>query len=327
MYAKAAKAGQERHIMKSNGYIIGVGAANFDISGKSLDAIKMRDSNPGRFSISSGGVTRNILENLSRLGVSTKLISAVGEDIFGDYIISGCVSAGIETALVRRVKTASSSYAALLDDSGDMLVAMSDMRILEAVTPRYLDSVADIILRSEAVVCDPGLPLASLQHLLTITSDRVPVFVDPVSTTYAEKLRDIAGEFRSIKPNRMELSIIAEIDINDEQGIENACDRLLAAGTEQIIVTLGGEGCFYKDRGGTVVRRGLHSLDRMANATGGGDAFSAAVVYGYAKDLPIGETLDLALAAGIAAVSSEHTINPDMSVDLLYDIINRYKHV
>lgn len=311
---------------KREKYIVGIGAANFDISGKSRAAVTMRDSNPGHFSMSAGGVTRNILENTSRLGLSSKLISAVGDDAFSERILADSNRAGIDMSAVLQVPGAtSSSYISLLDETGDMLVAMSDMSILERLTPDYLDSRKEMIYGAAAVVCDPGLPREMIEHIITLTDRTIPLFTDPVSTAYAKKLRGLTGGFFCIKPNKIELSVMAGMEIDGQKDIENACDKILASGAERVVVTLGADGCFYKDADGLAIQRKLRPLDRMENATGGGDAFSAAVLYGYLKDLPIIETLDLALAAGIAAISSKSTINPDMSVELLREIVGVYR--
>ena len=72
--------------MGSNAYIVGVGAANLDLNGASKSSIHLRDSNPGRISLSAGGVTRNVCENLARLGADVKLLSCVGDDEFGSFI-------------------------------------------------------------------------------------------------------------------------------------------------------------------------------------------------------------------------------------------------
>src|SRR5574344_1618982 len=113
-------------------YVAGIGAANLDINGRSINPVVLRDSNPGVLSSSAGGVTRNILENLSRMGVKTELMSAIGHDAFGERIIESCKSAGIGTEHVLRIKDHfSSTYISVLDDSGDMLIGMSDMRILK----------------------------------------------------------------------------------------------------------------------------------------------------------------------------------------------------
>ena len=46
--------------------IVGIGGANIDINFKVKNEFLLRDSNPGKLLLSSGGVNRNILENLSR---------------------------------------------------------------------------------------------------------------------------------------------------------------------------------------------------------------------------------------------------------------------
>ena len=80
----------------SEPYVLGIGAANIDVHGKSRVPIVMRDSNPGHLRTSAGGVTRNVLENLARLGVRTKLISAVGADLYGEMVLRSSASAGID---------------------------------------------------------------------------------------------------------------------------------------------------------------------------------------------------------------------------------------
>ena len=52
--------------MGNQPYIVGVGAANLDLNGASCAPIHLRDSNPGHISLSAGGVTRNVCENLAR---------------------------------------------------------------------------------------------------------------------------------------------------------------------------------------------------------------------------------------------------------------------
>ena len=125
-------------------FVLGIGAANMDVHGKSRAPIVMRDSNPGHLRTSAGGVTRNVLENLSRLGVRTRLISAVGADLYGEMVLRSSAAAGIDISGVVTVPGAASScYISVLDQRGDMLVAMSDMGILESVTPELVRSQAE----------------------------------------------------------------------------------------------------------------------------------------------------------------------------------------
>lgn len=303
---------------ENNGiYIMGVGAANADIHGRSRKAVNLRDSNPGHMHVSVGGVTRNILENAARLGLDTRLISAVGDDALGELILARSRAAGMDVSEVLRVENrASSTYITILEPSGEMFIALSDMTILESLSREYLEARKSLLAGAAAIVCDPSLPEETIDFLLTLTAD-VPVCVDPVSTAYAEKIRPHIGRFHTVKPNRMELEVLSGIAPVDEASIRRGMEVLLEKGCKRVFVTMGDAGCRYLDADGRFLSRRLRPVADMANATGAGDAFTAAAVYGLVKGLDAEETLSLALAAGSVAIRSAETVSPDMSVAAL----------
>lgn len=312
--------------MNPSGYVFGIGAANADISGRSRKPILMRDSNPGVMTSSAGGVTRNVCDNLARLGADVRLISAIGDDVYGDMIRRECADAGIDlTHAYTAEGHASSTYMSILDDSGDMLVALSDMSILKELPVSYPEEKVDIIRNAELVTCDPGLPEQTLAAVLDLCEGHVPVYVDSVSTAYARVLVPHIGRCDTVKPNRMELEILSGISTESKAGLYKACETVLAKGLRRVIVSLGKDGCLYMDSAGTCMERKLRPVDHMANATGGGDAFMAAVIYGTLQNFPLEKMLDYALAAGIAAISHKKTINPDMCVSLIEDILKEYR--
>ena len=111
--------------MTPSPYIVGVGAANADIHGRSRAAVNLMDSNPGTMRVSVGGVTRNILENAARLGLDARLVSAVGGDVFGRLILARSAAAGMYVSNVLVLPdAASSTYMTVLEPSGEMFVAV-----------------------------------------------------------------------------------------------------------------------------------------------------------------------------------------------------------
>ena len=56
--------------------------ANLDIYGKSIIDLKPKYDHPSIITTSVGGVTRNVLCNLSLLKIKTKLLATIGEDMF-----------------------------------------------------------------------------------------------------------------------------------------------------------------------------------------------------------------------------------------------------
>ena len=309
-----------------NPRVVGVGAANVDVHGQSRKAIVMRDSNPSFMATSVGGVTRNILENLSRQGVPVALLSAAGDDLYGEKIVRDSTAAGIDmTHLLIKRGAVSSTYIAILDERGDMLLGMSDMRVIEDLATAYLDEHEKLLQQSEAIVCDACLPVALLDYLITKAADRAPVLIDPVSTAYARQMEPIAGKFSLIKPNELELSILSGLPTGTVAQIERACEALLSRGAKRIAVSRGEKGCYYADNMGNRLFRSLRPVSLMVNATGAGDAFMAGLTHALVDQMPVEEMLDYALASGITAIQSMTTINPDMSDALVRENRNRYR--
>lgn len=307
-------------------FVVGVGAANVDVHGRSRKAIVMRDSNPGFMATSVGGVTRNILENLSRQGVFTALLSATGDDLYGRKIREDSSAAGIDMSHVEvHAGSVSSSYIAILDERGDMLLGMSDMRIIEQLRAAYLEENEPLLKAADAIVCDACLPASFLEKLIGIAGTATSVLIDPVSTAYARQMKPVCGGFFAIKPNEMELSVLSDMPVETEAQIMRAAEALLNRGTKAVAVSRGSKGCYYADAEGRSLFRSLRPLERMVNATGAGDAFMAGFTHGFVDCMPIEETLDYALASGVTAIQSLTTINPAMSDALVRENIERYR--
>lgn len=307
-------------------YVVGVGAANVDVHAASRNPIVMRDSNPGRITVSSGGVTRNIMENLARMGARAYMISALGDDVFGDKIRADAAAAGLDITRSLTVKGARSScYTAVVDEGGDMFVAASDMSIVKNLTPEFLDSNRELLRGAAAVVTDGCLDPELMRYLVRDAACGAPMFADAVSTSYARTIARFAGEFFAIKPNRMELEILADMPVTNDAELERAADAVIAKGVQKLFVSLGERGCYYASANGERMYRALKPVDIMADATGGGDAFTAAAVYAFINGFDAEKTLDYALAAGIIAISSESTINPAISAQLIEKTIKERK--
>ena len=303
-------------------YIAGIGGANVDIHGQSLSPIIMRDSNPGRLHLSMGGVMRNIIDNLARLGEQCQLVSAVGDDAYGQMLRSGCQALGIGTdGLITRPGCSSSTYISIMDSAGDMLVAMSDMGILKEMDEQFVADRLELLNNASIVVCDANLSPAALTYLAKHCT--APLCIDPVSTTWAKSVVPILGYFDTIKPNRLEMEILAGMPISTEEDLETACCKVLATGVRRVFVSLGADGIYYKGPGGSIHRRSRR-FDKMVNATGAGDATMAGILYATLEGMNESDLLDFALGAGLVAISGKDTINPDKSVQAIEQMIKEY---
>ena len=72
--------------LAAGGPVYVIGGVNMDISGTPAAPLRAGDSNPGRITLSPGGVGRNIAENLRLLGRKVSLITIMGEDTYAGVI-------------------------------------------------------------------------------------------------------------------------------------------------------------------------------------------------------------------------------------------------
>lgn len=310
------------YILNNESYVVGIGAANIDIYGKSSIKIQTHYDHPAKIHTSVGGVTRNILTNLSKLNVNTKFITAVGDDYFGKQIIDDCNENGIDTSNIITVKGASSGvFMQVQDGNNDMYLALCDMTALESISPVYINSKKKELLNAKVVVIDSSLRMDTIEEIISICKDKVPIYIDPISDNYALKIKPIIHEFDCVKPNKTELEKLCGIKINSIEDVQKGCKKLLDKGLKKVFVSLGKDGILYMDEQGDKFLKKFKPVTNMVNASGAGDAAMAAIIYGSMNDLKIKKTIDYGLAAGIAAIKSEKTISDKMSVNELNKII------
>lgn len=292
--------------------VVCIGGANIDIQGFPFAPIKMRDSNPGRLEISPGGVARNIAENLARMGIPLSMLSVVGDDLFGGIILDSCRDAGIDTSGMDVIPgMRSSAYLALTDTDGDMLSAVSDMRILKQMGAAFVLSHQAALKEAGLIVVDPNLSRDALEALFTICAGK-PIFADPISTSYAALLKEFIPHLYWIKANTFEAEVLSGQSIRSEDELLSAAAKILQQGIKRLTITMGKRGVLYMDQTGLTMRRPAFPTP-VVNATGAGDAFTAGLVFSYLHEFEIADALDFAMAAASITISHIRTVNPEIS--------------
>ena len=302
------------YIVTSAPYAVVIGGVNMDIGGTSNQALRGKDSNPGKVRMSLGGVGRNIAHNMSLMGVEVRLLTAYGDDLNGERVAASCSELGIDMSNALRVPGANTStYLYLTDPEGEMALAVSDMAVCEKITPAYLAANLGVLQNAQVVVADCNIPEESLKYLAENVT--VPLFVDPVSTTKAEKLRSILDKIHTLKPNKLEAELLSGVKIESREDLVKAADKLSELGVHRMFISLGADGVF--------AAMGQEKLwlpnipGNIVNTTGCGDAFMAALVWAYLEGSDLETTAKAGLAAGSIAMESGETINGEMSAEAL----------
>jgi pseudouridine kinase len=275
-----------------------VGGANIDIHGKPDAPLRPRDSNPGTIRISPGGVARNVAENLARLGVRCRLVSAVGDDGNGDAVIDACRAAGVDVRYMHRIEPGSTpTYLSILDDSGDLQVAINDMRLLDRLDADSLEAQRGAISESSLVIVDANLSSDTLEWITGVCPD-APVFADAVSAHKASRLRPFLDSIHTLKCSDLEARALVASAEAESADPATLADALRDHGVERVFVSRGSDGvCFSTRHRSGSARQQNREPSRPENASGAGDAFLAGLAFAWLEHWPLERSLEFAFSA------------------------------
>jgi pseudouridine kinase len=275
--------------------VVVVGGANVDVKARTTSALVRATSNPGVVVRSPGGVGRNVAENLARLGSRVALVSVVGSDEDGDWLVSETAAAGVDVSPVLRGGR-TGRYVAVLDHAGELVAGVADMAATDAVLPEVLDP--DLLRSASLVVLDGNLPATTIDAVLSLD---VRAVIDPVSVPKAARLAPLLGPDRpvfAITPNEAELAALGSVASLHERGVEAVWVRRGAAGS--------------------VLSTSSSSVPLVAppvtpvDVTGAGDAMLAAFCHLVLTGASLEEAAAYGHRAAALTVGSPNTVVPDL---------------
>lgn len=302
-------------------HVLVIGTSCLDVKGQAGQPLQRGTSVPGVIHSSAGGVARNIAENLARLGVSTTLLSAVGDDRTGQRILAQAAEAGIDIGQMLLVPgTDTGAYLALFDHQGRLVFGLDDTRITAAIRPRYIYDNRRLFRDASMIVLDASPGAETLRTIFRLARHyRVPVCADPTSVTLASRLRPHLQDLVLAAPNVQEAEVLCRcrIPAADHGAALAAAKTMVSQGVQIAIITMAEEGLCYatSEESGSVPAVQTEVVD----LTGGGDALTAAVVFALLNDIPVSEAMQLGCSAASLTIACDQTTVPNLTLELLYD--------
>ena len=279
--------------------ILVIGGANVDIKAKTSAIHIPRTSNPGTVSIKAGGVARNIAHNLARLNVITTLLSVIGNDAFGEMLLSETNRAGVNTKHIIRTNQATGSYIAVLDERGELVTAVSNMQILSFLTKEYITNIFERVKEIKYIIGDCNLPEETLDEIAILGADRL--IIEPVSIAKSQKLRNLLGHHAIFlaTPNLDQIEALT-----GTRDIPAAAKILHKLGLQNIVIHAGAQGAYVSD--GNQITHIPSSAKSIVDVTGAGDAATAGVIAGLLKNYPLAKAAEIGqkIAAQVIASAS-----------------------
>lgn len=301
--------------------VLVIGAAGVDIVGSLRGELNHGTSNPAQVLSSYGGVTRNVAENLARLGLPVILLTAVGNDQVGDQLIQQTCAAGVDVnSIVRTRDYPTGTYLAIVNSKGELQYALDDMRAISALTPSYLQKHAHLFQEASLLFIDANLSKETLRKAVSLAHRaRLPIFADPTSAMLAARLQPHLSRLAMITPNCAEAGILCgrTFDATKRRQAMEAAKCLVSQGVDIAIITRAQFGVCYatSETSGQVPA----IRTQITNPTGGGDALTAAVIFALLNDIPLDDAIRLGVSAAALTLRHPGSVVPDLTLEKLYD--------
>lgn len=237
------------------------------------------------------------------------MVGAVGTDSYGEILLTNMSSHGVDVSAVEARAGLKTGIAIIIVDqpTGQNRIVLSP-EANHALTPAdFRPSLAKLGPRPDLLVMQLEIPFETvMQALRAAKSDGVPVLLNPAPAQPlpAEAFSGLAH----LVVNETEAAILSGKDVSELdtlEGMERVAAVFIERGVETVIITLGGRGVYYMNKGGD---KGLLQAEKatVVDTTAAGDTF----VGQYALEVvaSAGKKFDIAAAVQKANHAAAKTV-------------------
>ncbi len=282
-----------------NGVLV-IGGANADIKAKTLAAHVPATSNPAAIQVKPGGVARNIAHNLARLGIDTDLITVLGNDANGAMITKATEKADVSLAHSIFMNVATGTYVALLDETGELITAASDMKCLTWLSKAHIEQKRNVVAEKKFILADCNLEPDVLDEIATQAANKL--VVEPVSVSKCQKLLALLKNHTVFlaTPNLDQLGALT-----GTRDIALGIAILHKLGLLNIVIHVGALGAYVSD--GSTITHIPSPAQTIIDVTGAGDAATAGLIYGLIQELPLANAATLGQETAAKVIATEYS--------------------
>ena len=286
-----------------------IGAQNIDIFAKSNEEYSLHDSNLAKIHIAFGGVGRNIVENVKRLGNTVHFITVFGDDYFSLTAKRSLEEMGVDLSESLNLKNESNSvYLGVMDKDNDLFIGLNDMKITNNLNVEFFQTKKNFINKFEMIVIDNNLNEDTLDYLLTSYQNKT-IIMDAVSAHKVIKLEKHLNKISVLKLNQIELN---EITIENE--VNKQINELHLKGANTLLITNQDKDVILSKKGSREVITPLKH-NNIVNATGAGDAFISGYIHGMLNGVSDLEKLKLACKVSYITLSSDNSTSELLNIE------------
>ena len=279
----------------------------FVIGSATMDMVVKADKHPlpgetllgGNFLMNPGGKGANQAVAIARLGGDLTFVAKLGNDIFGKQIIEGFRKENMNTEYVFTDEQHPSGVALIMVNAAGenciVVAAGSNSNLLM----RDIESVP-ALKDAEIILMQLEIPMDTIEAIAkNAKSNHQKLILNPAPAQHLSN--ELLNGLFLITPNETEAAILTGIEVTNDGSAEKAADLLLNKGVENVIITLGKQGAYYKnkERSFRINAPEVKAID----TTAAGDTFSGALAVALTEDMDWKKAIEFAVTAASISVT------------------------
>ena len=257
------------------------------------------------------GGAGNVAMNLSSMGAHVTCLGSLGDDIWGEKLISILNNQSIDTSHLEIIKNHNTTLKQRIYSDGVQVARLDKEKIIDwdprlNLTVKMSYNDYDVIILSDY---NKGV-----LNLFRMTDTPIPVVVDPKKDDFKQyAAADI------ITPNLNELNRASNIDVKDDKSIIDACNELITKnGFEFIVVKKGDQGMTIVGNNNFVKHIEAHYVENP-DVTGAGDTVISVLSLAYVQ------TKDIELSAKVANAAAAIVVGKPGTATVTIDEIKKFE--
>lgn len=252
-----------------------IGDINVDVVSLLSEPMQANTDTVAVNGITLGGSTCNVAVWLTHLGVPVDLVSAIGDDVLGSWVITQLQAYGVSDKNVRSISNARTGTCVILVDQAGGRSMMPDFgaNLMQQVDEKLekLILASDIVVMSAYTFMRPESTKFALDVLECAANCGTRVVIDAASSSPIQKfgnakVRNYLARADLVLANEDEYATLsAGAPVGWESDFQN------------LIIKRGERGALWLQRGKEVASVEAESID-VVDTTGAGDAFCAGLL-------------------------------------------------
>jgi ribokinase len=252
------------------------------------------------FATIPGGKGANQAVAAARLGGDCHFVGRIGDDAFGQQLLAGMKTVGIDCDHVDITEGVATGVALIVvDELGENAITVASGANSQ-LSIQDIEAAKPLIASAKVCLLQLEIPLETASYAIRLArSLGVEVILDCAPAPAAEKVPQTLFDADIITPNETEAMILTGEPAAGKRESRLVAAALVERGARNVVLKLGEKGalCYDGSRFEHVPAFRIKPID----TTAAGDAFSAALAVCRAKRMSLAEAVRYANAAGAAA--------------------------